>query len=123
MTFTTETSQLTAATTSGRLLLRSLTTFKKELNDIDMDERVMRQRKLVELNSSLFPQSIVKTFDYFVADNVDKGHIQANNIKLDNILEGTKFLSKDFRKPKQNSIFDNLKDLDKFIKPVSTSLF
>lgn len=115
--------QLCAKSATGELKKAIEDTFKKELNDIDMDERVMRQRKLVELNSSLFPQSIVKTFDYFVADNVDKGRIQANNIKLDNILEGTKFLSKDFRKPKQNSIFDNLKDLDKFIKPVSASLF
>jgi hypothetical protein len=31
---------------------------KTEINDIDFDERLNRQRTLVELNSSLFPEHI-----------------------------------------------------------------
>lgn len=108
---------------SGELKKMIESIFKKELNDIDMDERLMRQRKLVELNSSMFPQDIVKTFDYFVLDNIDNGYVSASHIKLDNILEGSKFLTKDFRKPKTNSIFDNLQDLDQYIKPISNKLF
>jgi hypothetical protein len=42
---------------------------KKEVNDINIHERLMRQRTLVELNSSLFPQNIrdyKDTIDYMV---------------------------------------------------------
>jgi len=97
--------------------------FKREIDDIDMDERVMRQRKLVELNENLFPREIVNTFNYAVSNNKDKGYVPVSNIKMDTILAGTEYLDKDFKKPKVNSIFDNLQDLNKFIKPLNNGLF
>ena len=96
---------------------------KKSLDDIDMDDRLMRQRKLVELNFNLFPQEIYEAFNYHSADEDSSGYIQTDSIKIDNILKDTKYLNPDYNKPKENKIFDNLKDLEKYIKPISASLF
>jgi len=96
---------------------------KKELDDINIDERLLRQRKLVELNPSLFPVEIKEAFKYHIDDNKDLGFMQTEAIKLDTILLNTKYLNADYKKPKENGIFDNLKDLEKYIKPVGTALF
>lgn len=96
---------------------------KKELDDIDMDERLMRQRKLVELNPVLFPQDILDAFGYHCSNNENNGYFPTDSIKLDTILKDTKFLKEDYNKPRESSVFDNLKDLDKYIKPINTALF
>lgn len=114
---------LCAAGSNGELKKAISRIFKRDVEDIDMDERIMRQRKLVELNESLFPREIVDTFEYMVDDNKVTGYVPVSNIKIDTILAGTEYLNSDFKKPKVNSIFDNLQDLNKFIKPLSNSLF
>ena len=97
---------------------------KKELDDIDVNERLLRQRQLVELNPILFPEEIVSSFNYHIADTENIGYFPTDTIKLDTILSNTKYLNKDYKKPKENGIFDNLKDLEKYIKPInSNSLF
>ena len=37
---------------------------KKELDDIDVNERLIRQRRLVELSPILFPERILSSFDF-----------------------------------------------------------
>ncbi len=101
--------------------------FKKKLDDIDINERLLRQRKLVELNPDLFPSDIVSGFTYQVKDAV-YSVTNTSSIKLDDILKDTKFLDENYvkkGKAKENSIFDNLKSLEKYIgtQPVSNSLF
>lgn len=96
---------------------------KKELDDIDMNERLMRQRKLVELNPILFPQEILDAYTYHCSHHENDGYMQTNEIKLDTILKDTKFLKEDYNKPKESSVFDNLKDLEKYIKPINGALF
>ena len=97
-------------------------TFKYDFCDFEPNERLMRQRKLVELSSILFPEKIKKLFETHSIKNKDNGSVQSSNITLDWILKGSRFLQeKRNRISKENSIFDNIKDLDKYIKPVSPS--
>lgn len=106
-------------------------TFKIEINDIDINVRVMRQRKLVELNSMLFPENILCAFDTHAKKSADYGYFNTSGITKDIILKDTKYLDPDYKKPKENGIFDNIKDLEKFITRgtevlpavTSTSLF
>lgn len=112
--------------TAANALLKTLNeTFKHEFDDFEPNERLMRQRKLVELNSNLFPQLIKDSFDKHSKNYADKGKITTAGITLEYILKDSKFLEeKQEHHSRENSIFDNIKDLDKYIKPVnSTSLF
>lgn len=95
---------------------------KKDL-DIDSNERLLRQRRLVELNPELFPSEINSAFQYHLKDSVDKGYIaRTYELKMDYILKDTKFLSPDYNKPKENEIFTSLKDLDNILA-TSKNLF
>lgn len=95
---------------------------KKDLNDIDINERLLRQRKLVELNPVLFPEDISKSFEYHLKNSVNDGYMRTNDIKMDTILKDTRFLSNDYNKPKENEIFKSLTDLDNILS-ASTKLF
>lgn len=99
--------------------------FKYEFCDFEPNERLMRQRKLVELTSVLFPEKIQIAFNKHYTTLKDAGCVQTNNITLEYILKGSKFLQeKKNSVSRENSIFDNIKDLDKYIKPISAaSLF
>ena len=37
-------------------------------------------------------------------------------MKMEDILKGTRFLKKGYDKPRENSIFDDLKSMDRFSK-------
>lgn len=81
--------------------------------DIDFDKRLDRQRKLVELKSSLFPERIVKEFNTHINDVKNKGYeIASSTIKIDDLLKGTKYISENYhKKMKENSIFSELRSL------------
>lgn len=96
---------------------------KKDLDDIDVNERLIRQRRLVELKPILFPQEICSTFQYHYDDSIDTGYVPINSFSLQDILANTKFLDSNPNKPRENKIFDNIKDLEKYIKPINNSLF
>ena len=98
---------------------------KKDLDDINVSEQLNRQRHLVELNPMLFPDDIQKTFQYQFNDAMKKDFVITNSISMQEILKETKFIDENYKKPKQSDIFDNLKDLEKYIvNPVShSSLF
>lgn len=96
----------------------------KELDDIDLCQRLNRQRRLVELNPILFPQEIQDTFKYISEDILKQDFINTNNISMQKLLQDTKYLDKNYNKPRTSDIFDNLKDLEKYItNPTTTSLF
>ena len=83
--------------------------------DVDFKERLLRQRKLVELNSVLFPDDIKLSFASH-ADEVKCSGFTANLPKtMPDLLKDTKYITKDFKKSKENSIFATL-ELDKYSK-------
>lgn len=114
---------LCEASAAGALLPALSASFKKEIDDIDIDERVMRQRMLVELNPDLFPHDIVTTFMYHVKDSGNTGYIDTTSINLETILKDSKFVDENYKNagPKEAGIFDNIKNLEKYIPELSTT--
>lgn len=84
--------------------------------DLDFDERLKRQRLLVELNPDLFPKSIVNRFNSHRDLVFESGYVNSREMNANSLLEGTKFLDKNYHKPKENSIFDDIKLLGRFSK-------
>lgn len=90
-------------------ILESVT--KKDVNDINVIERLNRQRTLVELNSSLFPkdiQSYKDTIDYMIQST---GEAVFANMKAANILKGTEYENSNKPKALTASVF---KDMEKY---------
>lgn len=90
-------------------MLESVT--KKDVNDINVIERLNRQRTLVELNSSLFPkdiQSYKDTIDYMIQST---GESIFANMKAANILKGTEYENSNKPKALTASVF---KDMEKY---------
>lgn len=114
---------LCEASAAGALLPALSASFKKEIDDIDIDERVMRQRMLVELNPDLFPHDIVTTFMYHVKDSGNTGYIDTTSINLESILKDSKFVDENYKNagPKEAGIFDNIKNLEKYIPELSAT--
>lgn len=83
--------------------------------DVDIQERLLRQRKLVELKSEFFPDEIKELFVAHIQDVSGYGY--TNNIakNMQDLLKDTKYITKDFKKTKENSIFASL-ELDKYSK-------
>lgn len=86
--------------------------------DIDFSERLLRQRRLVELNSEFFPDDIKSLFRNHIEDVNDLGYTTNIPNTMQELLKDTKYISKDFKKSKENSIFATL-DLDKYSKQYS----
>ena len=89
---------------------------KKEITDIDFDERLQRQRVLVELNSSLFPdyiQDYKQEIDKMIQDTPTVGF---QNIKSSIILEGTEYEGYDKKKVLEAEIF---KGMEKYMSQIN----
>ena len=84
--------------------------------DVDFQERLTRQRKLVELKSYLFPEDIVKKFKSTAISTCDECTVNTSNIKMEDVLAGTKYLEQEevMKNGKLNSIFDDINSLSKF---------
>lgn len=83
-------------------------------DDIDIDERLMRQRRLVELNSELFPENIREykdTLDYMLRNNIPR--IDSSNVKTNEILEGTRYAEGNRKRTLEAEVF---RDFDKLKK-------
>lgn len=83
--------------------------------DIDFGERLLRQRKLVELKSEFFPEDVISSFGSHVADVEGQGYTSNIPRTMQDMLENTKYITKDYKKLKENSIFATL-NLDKYSK-------
>lgn len=110
--------QLVSVTNDDKLKEAVEKEMKKEV-DLDFVKRLDRQRRLVELVSTFFPENAVQKFEKHVNDTSNKGEIP-NNIKMDTLLEGTKFIDMEVVKSKarESSIFDDIKTLSKFSRPL-----
>lgn len=102
---------------NNKMLLKDA--LEKEMKrdiDVDFQERLTRQRKLVELKSYLFPDDIVKKFASTAISTCDDCMVNTSNIKMEDVLAGTKYLEpEEVRKNgKLNSIFDDINSLSKF---------
>ena len=102
---------------NNKMLLKDA--LEKEMKrdiDVDFQERLTRQRKLVELKSYLFPEDIVKKFKSTAISTCDECTVNTSNIKMEDVLAGTKYLEQEeVRKNGQlNSIFDDINSLSKF---------
>lgn len=102
-------------TLSGQLKEVLEKEMKKEI-DIDFPMRLVRQRKLVELSPLFFPPEIVNAFNSHDKKMKGIGYVSTNLLKMEDILKDTRFLKKGYDKPRENSIFDDLKTMDKFSK-------
>lgn len=96
---------------------------KDELNKIlkvdipiDVDERLNRQRILVELNVDLFPENIINKFKEKTDEIVNNIAINTQSVKWTDILNGTRFFDKETSfKPQVNSVFNDFgSDFDKY---------
>lgn len=79
--------------------------YKREINDLNFDERLERQRVLVELNSSLFPEYIRnyrESIDYMIADN---NATLFHNLKAQELLKGTAYEGFDKKKALEADVF------------------
>lgn len=86
---------------------------KKELNDVNIPARLERQRKLVELNSELFPSDI-KDYLLDIIMMIGEPYNGSNlaTIKMTDLLAGSKFFAViEKKKAKAADIF---KDIDKY---------
>ena len=102
---------------NNKMLLKDA--LEKEMKrdiDVDFQERLTRQRKLVELKSDLFPKYIVKKFTSTAIGTCDECTVNASNIKMEDVLAGTKYLEPDDvrKNGRLNSIFDDINSLSKF---------
>lgn len=84
---------------------------KKDINDISIEERLKRQRTLVELNSELFPKNIQDYKDaiYYMITS-DKFKMNGN-LKASEILKGTDYEDSNQQKAIAANVF---KDMSKY---------
>jgi len=92
---------------------------KREIKDIDFNERLERQRTLVELNSALFPEHIREykdTIDYIVRNFANEGYV--GYIKVADLFKGTAYENADKKKAKVADVFHDMEKygLDKMEK-------
>jgi len=104
---------------AGKSLLKPILekVCKHEITDINVEERLDRQRILVELNSDLFPDYI-KEYKSELGKMIND--IPATgfwNIKAPQLLAGTVYEGYDKKKVLEAEIF---KDMSKYIKPDNT---
>ena len=71
----------------------------------------------------MFPTSIVTTFSYHVKDSTDIGYIDTTDINLETILKKSKYVDENYKNagPKESGIFDNIKNLEKYIPELSAT--
>ena len=97
---------------------------KEMKQDIDLDfgERMIRQRKLVELNSEMFPKKIVKAFVDGIDDAMNQCDMSQVPVNSKDILKGTRYEINSNPNGRLNAIFDDIGSLGKFSSP-SNKLF
>ena len=97
---------------------------KEMKQDIDLDfgERMIRQRKLVELNSDMFQKKIVKAFADGVDEAINKCDMSQVPVNSKDILKGTRYEINSNPNGRLNAIFDDIGALGKFSSP-SNKLF
>lgn len=99
---------------NNKMMLKDV--LEKEMKqdiDVDFKERMDRQRKLVELKSSMFPKKIVDNFVAKAVPEYDTFCENTSGIKMDDILRDTRYIKKESQYGKLNSVFDDISSLSK----------
>ena len=93
-----------------KYIVHSLEKIMKIDIPVDGEERLNRQKILVELNTKLFPNNIINKFNSEYTSLIDKIMPKnLSNIKWMDILDNTEFFSKDqYYKPKEDKVFTDL---------------
>ena len=102
-------------TANEQMLLKDV--LEKEVKrdiDVDFSERLDRQRRLVELNSVLFPKKIVSNFAATALPEFNNFTVNTSSLKMDDVLAGTKYIKKESKNGKLNSVFDDINMLSKY---------
>lgn len=103
-------SRILESCSDGSLKTAMESAMKTKVDDIDFNERLIRQRMLVELNPDLFPENIVEGFDKAISSE-SVGSLSTRDLKMTDILSGTEYLNDySFGKPKVSSIFNDIVD-------------
>ena len=92
-------------------------------DDVDFNERVYRQRRLVELDSSLFPDEIrdyKDTIEYMVSNNAPFSH--TDNVRTQDILEDTEYSSGNKKKTLEASVFAEFDKMNGIKKKAATGI-
>ena len=92
-------------------------------DDVDFNERVYRQRRLVELDSSLFPDEIrdyKDTIEYMVSNNAPFSH--TDNVRAQDILEDTEYSSGNKKKTLEASVFAEFDKMNGIKKKAATGI-
>ena len=100
------------AVDAGITLKEAIENVMKTTVDVDCESRLLRQRRMVELNPDLFPKRIVDNFKKHAESVANIGFGSFGEIKMDRILEGTQYIQKG-SKERYNSIFSDI-DLGKY---------
>lgn len=85
---------------------------KVKPDDIDINERLLRQRKLVELNSELFPEKIreyKETLDYMLRNNISRTNTLP--LKAADLLVGTRYEDGNQKKTLEAEVFRDFDNL------------
>lgn len=86
---------------------------------VESEDRLNRQKILVELNTSLFPDNIISEFNNTYVDLYNKENPKnLVNIKWINVLDNTEFFDKkEYNRPKEDKVFNDLGgDFNKYFK-------
>lgn len=80
----------------------------------NMEDRLMRQIKLVVLAREIFPKIIVESFDEHVQEQLQRQNINPQECNMNSILEGTRYINTSSRKfGNESSIFKEVDRLNK----------
>jgi len=95
---------------------------KKEINDIDVLARLERQKKLVYLNSEMFPENIAEYKKKLTNDILHQPSLNLYGIKMDTLLKDSEF--KDVLVKDKRRDADVFKSLNKYVDNLNlTPLF
>ena len=104
---------------AAKYIVMSLEKIMKIEIPVDSEDRLNRQKILVELNTNLFPDNIINEFNHKYCDLIDK-IMPPNlaNIKWMDVLNNSEFFNKEeYFKPKEDKVFSDLGgDFDKYFK-------
>jgi hypothetical protein len=93
--------------TKSILIERELKAVSKQKTlSISIDDRLDRQIKLVILQSSVFPKNIVSKFNKEIEEAFKKKRITIADISMTSILEGTRYVSDDYKSSSKGSEAD-----------------
>lgn len=94
---------------SDRVLYALKKVTKQDNIEIDINERLKRQIKLVILSPCLFPKEITETFNILKVSELNKPKINLGNVNMYNLLEGTKYV----KTSKDTNEIDIFKEIDR----------